>query len=137
MTHTLSTTDHDTRVAEIAGNLERLFDPGQVVERRVLGNGRALSGHFDDWGAVAAFALAAELEGGNVYFGLAPRIPRRCLPDNELRPGKAAGEQDVLRRRWLLLDLDPVRPAHTASTKAEKQAARRGMEACIGWLSQD
>src|SRR5262249_59854685 len=54
-----------------------------------------------------------------------------------LRLGRAAGEQDVLERRWLLLDFDPVRPADTASTKAEKQAARRVMETCIRWLSKD
>jgi hypothetical protein len=137
MTQTLSVSDHDVRIAEIAGNLAQLFEPGQVVELRVLGNESAQSGFFDDWQAVAAHALAAELEGRNVYFGLAPRILHRCLPDNELCPGKAAGAQDVLERRWLLLDFDPVRPPDTASTSAEKRAARSVMEMCIRWLSQD
>jgi hypothetical protein len=137
MTQTLFATDHDARIAEIADNLERLFEPGQVVELRVLGGGRALSGFFDDRQAMAAHALAAELQGANVYFGLAPRIPRRCIPDNELSPGKAAGEQDVLVRRWLLLDFDPVRPADTPSTRSEKKAALRVMEACIGWLAKE
>ncbi|MGV1080772.1 MAG: DNA primase family protein [Candidatus Nanopelagicales bacterium] len=45
-----------------------------------------------------------------VYFTLNP-----ASPDS----GKPATDKDVLRRRWLLLDVDPVRPSETSATDAE------------------
>jgi P4 family phage/plasmid primase-like protien len=47
----------------------------------------------------------------------------------------AAGASDIARRTWLLVDLDPPRPAGTNSTDAEKQAAREQAEQVREYLS--
>src|SRR5262249_40595838 len=78
-----STYPDQSRIAEIAANLRALFEPGQVVELRTLCAGPAHSGSFlmDDEGPerLATYALVAEEEGYNCYFGLNPRDPKRCL----------------------------------------------------------
>lgn len=131
--------DRDRRATELASVLRRLFDPGEVVELRCLSaSARPLSGFFTDPLAMATSALAAEEGGYAVYFGLNPRAPAVAVGrEEELRPGKAAGEKDVVRRRWLLVDCDPVRPAGVCSTKEEKAAARAVMSGCVRWLCQD
>jgi hypothetical protein len=136
MTHVHSPTDHDTRVAEIAGNLERLFDPGTTVELRVLGE-RVLSGCFDDWELLAASALAANLDHANVYYGL---NPRRRQATNELslvRAGEANSAADVRLRRWLPVDFDPVCGlTRCAATDQERAPAKQALVDCLKWLNQ-
>ncbi|MDG3003270.1 DNA primase family protein [Paludisphaera mucosa] len=56
---------------------------------------------------------------------LSPRAEAVFVTLNDLRPDLkgAATDADVTRRVWLLVDVDPVRPAGVSSTDAEKQAA--------------
>jgi len=132
----LSVLSDEQRQAGIADNLRRLFQPGQRFEVRTVpprGSGKlALSGVFDDYDAAAAFALAAEDEQA-VYFGL---NPRSSPPTNELRPGKASSDEDVAERRWLLTDCDPIRPADTPSTDAEKKAAFEVLSCVVLWCKK-
>jgi hypothetical protein len=61
--------------------------------------------------------------GYTTYLGLNP--VGQGVP---LGPGRAVRTDDVLRRRWLLLDIDPARPAGfsaDSATDAEKAAAER------------
>jgi len=123
-------------ILDVAGSIERamrvLVAPGQVVELRALGvtlpgqPARAvLAGYFDD---VAAFArAAADLDGfaRGIYWTLNPLTPA-CLSraPNRLAAGaRAACDEDVLARRWLPLDLDPVREPNTNATEDELAAA--------------
>ncbi|WP_339908978.1 hypothetical protein [Symmachiella dynata] len=122
------------RVAEITSNIQRLFESGDVVELRCLGPGKALSGFFNDWEALAYHALAAEDLGYACYFGLSPRNPKKCFPTNELEPGKTASVKDILRRRWFLVDVDPQRPGGVCSTNAEKKAATAVLKEAVHWL---
>lgn len=46
----------------------------------------------------------------------------------------SASDAHVARRRWLLVDVDPGRPAGTSSTDAEKAAARGVADAILDWL---
>jgi hypothetical protein len=127
----------ETRTTTLVANLKRLFEPGQIIELRCLGSGPAHSGFFDDFEALAAHALAAEAEGFACYFGLNPRRIRSCFPGNDLQQGKAAGEEDVLRRRWLLIDVDPIRPADVCSTGPEKASAKTLLEIVVEWLCNE
>ncbi len=51
--------------------------------------------------------------------------------DNKIGSGKATRDQDILRRCWLPIDIDPVRPAGIMATDEEKQAAKKA----ITWIN--
>jgi hypothetical protein len=49
----------------------------------------------------------------------------------------ATKNSDIVRRRWLLMDFDPVRPTGISSTEAEHEAALNRAKACRDFLSAD
>ncbi len=116
----------------IAEAIRVLFEPGQVVELRVPKAGKlgTVSGYFNDYAK-----LAEELErlSGNapaVYYSLNPVNPALLARANNHTNPYAKGTtsdaaDNILKRRWLLIDCDPVRPSDISSTDEEKEAARR------------
>jgi hypothetical protein len=106
-----------------------LAEPGQVIrELRALDHGRTFSGYFDNvekLAAAAAAKLLRTVEG--VYVTLNPVTPallaRRTNRVALARPGEGTSDRDVLCRRWLPVDLDPVRPSGISSTDQEHAAA--------------
>ena len=116
----------------IAEAIRILFEPGQVVELRVPKAGKlgTISGYFDDHKK-----LAAELErlSGTaiaVYYTLNPvNAALRARAHNHTNAYAKAttsdGTDNIINRRWLLIDCDPVRPSDISSTDDEKEAARR------------
>ncbi|MBC2712653.1 MAG: hypothetical protein HGJ94_17200 [Desulfosarcina sp.] len=116
------------------------FHPGEVTEIRVLGIGgknaawagwcksSTGAGYFDD--AEALESAAKKLDSAEplgVYFTVNPinpdliaRASRRIKAD----PKSTANDQDVVCLRWLLIDLDPKRPAGISSNDDELQAAQ-------------
>jgi len=130
--------------AEIRRALSLLVSPGDVFEIRSpdASNVRYDSrpdtrtatayGYFDS-PETASNVVAVAFENAQadgVYVTLNPLHPG-CLARsrNHLRPVRNAKKQptssdkDVLRRRWLYLDLDVDRPSGICSTQAEKAAA--------------
>jgi hypothetical protein len=103
-------------------------DPGSAFELRAVAaaNGvlpKASSALFTtaDLPRAAQWAADRTRDGYTVYVGLNP-VSRGL----QLGPGRAVRAADVLRRRWLLLDIDPMRPAgldKDSATDAEKAAA--------------
>jgi hypothetical protein len=110
------------QVERIAGWLAHLVQPDQLIELRGLHlpNRRAVSHYFTGGQLPALAAKALELEAAEAkgcYVTLNPLRP-------DLAGARAAArDADVLLRRWLLVDVDPVRPADTSATSAEKAAA--------------
>lgn len=108
--------------------------PGQVCEIRALGVGdsRAVSTISDDVQTLAAKAVEFDRQGARgVYFTPNPLRPDLVGTHVSARKG------DVVSRRWLLIDSDPVRAeghATDASTEAEKEQAWRVLDACRGTL---
>lgn len=116
----------------------RLFrSPGDVVELRALGvtsDGRfphTEAGFFDYDHLPEMGKQAARLSkiSKGVYFTLNPLHPAilsRCA--NRVKradSGDLAADKNVLARKWLLIDADPVRPVEgIPATDAEKEAAR-------------
>jgi hypothetical protein len=103
--------------AEVRRALTLLVDSAHAVELRVVKpKARSVVRPGSDLdGLVKA---ARKLSGAPaVYVGL---NPNRLTPGNRL----SAKVTDVVRRRWLLVDVDPVRPPDTNSTDAEHDAAR-------------
>jgi hypothetical protein len=66
-----------------------------------------------------------------VYVTLNPIRPEllgRCANTVAvLKAGQAATDADVTHRHWMLIDLDPVRPARVSATDAEKAEALKRM----------
>jgi hypothetical protein len=117
--------------AAVRAALAVLVDPGQTFELRGLPGGKSRTCRGDDLdGAVRAAGDLAD--GTGVYFTLNP-----CHPGLK----GASKVNDILSRRWLLVDVDPEHARDTNSTEAEKLAA--GNVACavlehlegLGWPS--
>lgn len=91
--------------------LSLLISPGERHELRGLPGGRLEVASGDDLDE--AVEAAYRLSDGQVYYSLNPIAV----------DAKRASKGTVTRRRWLLGDIDPVRPADVSSTDAEKDAA--------------
>ncbi len=110
----------------IASAMARLWPEAGVVELRILGSGRGvISGYYDD---VQPFARDAALWSGRaagVYWTINPcdpPLPARA--NNRLREyvprGETTSDVDIIRRRFLPVDIDPVRPAGISATREER-----------------
>jgi hypothetical protein len=119
--------DQDTPAA-IAQAMARLVVPGQVVELRIPDGGRdgVVAGYFNDLDKLALRAAQASERYGAVYFTLNPVKPAllaRYRNRLETRAKLTTSDRDIARRRWLPVDIDPIRPAGIPSSDAEHQAA--------------
>jgi hypothetical protein len=119
-----------------------------VVELRALdvrqrwGRTQNESGYFDHdhLNDMAKAALELEKDAVGVYFTLNPLIPGmifRCSNRvDRAKEGKSTSDQHVARRKWLLVDADPVRePSDIPSTDQEKAAARTSINAVRDYLA--
>jgi hypothetical protein len=116
----------------ISDAIKILFEPEQVVELRVPKAGKfgTISGYFNDHEKLAK--ELAELSGTvpAVYYTLNPVAPSlRARANNRIECYAKHATSDlpdnIIKRRWLFVDCDPVRPAGISSTDEEKQAAKR------------
>jgi P4 family phage/plasmid primase-like protien len=102
-----------------------------IHEVRLLRPNGVAVGYFDDWNAAVRAVENEPTQYKAAYFTLNPiKLPSE-IPVNPqaLTPSRnTAGDSDIARRVWLLVDLDPPRTAGTNSTEAEKQAAREQAE---------
>jgi hypothetical protein len=122
-------TSLDNRKA-ITEGIGVLFEPGQVVEFRVpkAGKSGTISGYFDDLNKLAAAIAQKSGQPGieGLYYTLNPvdpallaRSANHCKPYAQLTTSDA----NIQRRRWLLVDVDPCRPAGVSATDNEKRLA--------------
>ncbi len=116
----------------IAEAIRILFEPGQVVELRVPKAGKlgTISGYFDDHNKLAAELERLSGTAPAVYYTLNPvNSALRARAHNHTNPyakgTTSDGTDNIVNRRWLLIDCDPVRPSDISSTDDEKEAARR------------
>lgn len=124
-------------VALLAEQYRLLVAPGQIVELRALdvkrGGGRphTEAGFFDyeHLADMAKTALVISRSAKGVYFTLNPLHPdllaRRCNRIAWANEGELAKDKDVLARRWLLVDADPVCDPLISATEQEKAAAHQ------------
>lgn len=106
-----------------------LFQPGDVLEIRVpkARTQKVIFGYFDDFQRLAE--EVARLESGKypgIYWTLNP-VNRALLAraNNNIKPFATDTTKDdqVVRRHWLPVDLDPKRPTGISSTDPEHDAA--------------
>lgn len=129
-------------IEEVFRALRLLHRSGAVVEVRALGTWKTRSGYFDDLDAAASAAANLDHQGYQVYLNL-NEVDRALLARaaNRIKDagknGSSTADRDVVRRKWLLVDLDPVRPSGVSATDAEKEAARGRADEIIGYLQSE
>lgn len=118
--------------AAILSTLSVLFDTEDVLELRALHKGgkkRIDAGYFDSahWPDLADHATRLSGSGAAVYVTLNP-VDSQLLGryNNRIEAGATATTTDkqIVRRRWLLIDLDPVRPSNISATDAQLEQAK-------------
>lgn len=112
--------------------LTLLARPGDVFELRALskrdGRQRIGAGFFNDMSALARSAIERSGRDDGIYITINPVHPGLLsrLPANRVHQvgnGDSTSDRDVVARRHLLIDIDPVRPANISSNDAEHQTA--------------
>lgn len=117
--------------AEIRRTLTTLCEPRQVIELRILSDKYGVgTNYYADFDALIGDVQKLECnpDSRNYYITfneLDPRVQRRR---NKLAWGRNAqpttSSVDVIKRRWLPIDIDPDVPKETSATDDEKEAAR-------------
>jgi len=128
-------------VALIRHTLSLLAQPGQTVELRIPGmqGKRTDSGYFNDFDKLAAAAADYENRAEGIYITVNPVQPALLArSSNRVKEyaKQTTSDKDVLRRRWLFIDFDPVRPTGISSSDAEHQAAIERAQTCREKLAQ-
>lgn len=124
--------ERPSRLAEIERGLRVFHEPGEVFEIRVLGipgRGRPFtsSGYFDDFAKAAKACLEYDYRGAaGVYHTLNPCNPALLARSPNTMtdyPQHTTTDQEIIRRRWLLVDIDPHRPSGIAASDEERATA--------------
>jgi hypothetical protein len=116
-------------LAEIKRGISLLFTTGDVVEVRIPKTRfGVVSGYFDDHKAMATAIVEADAryQAAGVYYvlnQLDPALLGRAYNRLKERVEYTTADNNILRRRRLPVDLDPVRPAGISSSDAEHEAA--------------
>jgi hypothetical protein len=126
----------------IRRTLKVLLEPGSVAELRVPKTKRGTkSGYYNNREMLAhdAVRLSDTLDGGaeGVYMTLNPVYPTLLArADNQWEDyaRHTTKDDEIVRRHWLLIDCDPVRPAGISSTDAEHEAALARARSIRDWL---
>ena len=118
-----------------------LAAPGQVIELRALG-GSITSGYFDDYEELGRVASILDTHGYHgIYITLNPVSPallsRRAnrVKIRLARSDATTADTDITSRRWLPIDIDPVRPSGISSSEEEHRAALGLAEEISAFLS--
>lgn len=102
------------RERRILAAISHLWVEGDVHEMRILGSRRGVvSGYFNAPAAFAACAAKWDVKA-NIYWTINPINPALLkLANNRLREGVQRGgttsDADIIRRRYLPIDIDPTR----------------------------
>lgn len=118
-----------------------LHAPGTVFEIRVpktISHG-TMSGYYDDPAAAAQAVDTIDGRVPAVYTTLNPvssDIISRCANRLASRAQITTTDREIMRRVWLPLDFDPVRPAGISSTDEEHQLALVKANEVKQWLTE-
>ena len=121
----------------------RIAGPGQVVEVRALTDQFTHSGYFSDHDALvrAVEPLDADNSVHGIYVTLNevnPALLSRRANRIKMRLGKkdsTTSDADILRRRWLPIDIDPLRPSGVSSTDEEHGLALAKADEVARWIA--
>lgn len=109
---------------EVKRAIGLLCEPGQVFEIRILGTAKKdiISGYFKDADTFLHALDTIDLRRKNVYITLG-ELKEECFSraqsEHFIAGSAATSDPDVLRYRWLFVDLDPVRMTGISSSEIE------------------
>jgi hypothetical protein len=115
--------------SEIVRAISLLFQPGDVVEVRIpKTRAGVVAGYFDNLSlmAIAVVEADAKYRAGGVYYVLNPidsALLGRAYNRLKEHAEYTTADNNIRGRRWLPVDLDPVRPAGVSSSDEEHAAA--------------
>ena len=121
----------------------RIAGPGQVVEVRALTDQNTHSGYFNDFDALVRSVEPLDVDGSvhGIYVTLNevnPALLSRRSNRIKIRLGKkdnTTSDADIHRRRWLPIDIDPLRPSGVSSTDEEHGLALSKAEEVAQWIT--
>lgn len=104
--------------------LEVIWRPGDVREIRMPGPRGTDSGYFDDMSKLAG-AVAAYDGRANLYVTINPVAPALLAraANRITRARSTTADLDIVSRRWLPVDIDPVRPSGISASDVECEHA--------------
>lgn len=114
---------------EIRKTIALMKPNGQLFEVRIIyENKKMLSGYFTDADTLIKELKKQNTNEGNVYFTLAT-INDACYSRSqrnkfEFNAKTTTSDNDVIGYDWLMVDLDPIRPAGTSSSDEQIQEAK-------------
>ncbi len=116
-------------VADTPTDLERfvtlLWRLGDVREVRIPAPGRTDSGYFDSPDELVRAVVAVDGRQ-NVYVTVnpvAPALLARAANRIKAKVRTTTSDANIVERRWLPIDIDPVRPSDISASEAEREAA--------------
>lgn len=123
-------------IYEIKKFFEVIKDNDQLTEIRILGDKKTFSGYFADSDSI--IKEIANYENFNIYFTL-NKINEACASRTQSNhiipnPKTTTSDNDIILREWVLIDLDPKRPADTNATDEEKVKAQSVVNRIYGFL---
>ena len=134
------------RPEDLASNFRRFLDliwhPGDVHEIRIPKYnkyGHTATGYFDSPTALASAAAPWDGES-NLYITLNPVNPAlmaRAANRIAAKSENTSCDADVVRRRWLFIDIDPNRPSGISSTEAERLEAKMVLDQVAAYLGSN
>ena len=129
------------KAAMLAGLAVMFPDPNDVLELRAFykGKKRTDAGYFDGEHRQKLVNEAARLnaDGAAVYVTLNqidPQLLSRYFNRIEQFAAATVTDANVIRRKLLLIDFDPVRPKDTSATDAQLVAAHQKAQLCFNAL---
>ncbi len=131
-----------TAAAPVATDLDRFLEaiwrPGDVREVRMPKGARGTdAGYFDDTSKLAS--AVTRFDGReNLYITINPAAPALLArAANRIAQGMrtTTSDVDIVERRWLPIDLDPVRPSGISASDDEREHALATARAVYGYLN--
>lgn len=129
-----------TSAHDIRRTLDLLFEEDQVIELRLIWpNGYIDAGYFNDRERLVKAALtyngkAAQYVTANT---INPSLIARYNNRIERKPKSTTSDKDVLIRRWLPFEFDPVRPTGIPASDVEHALAHERARDCRDWLASN
>ncbi len=144
---TMSQTENGTRKRGIyiKEAIETLFEKDQVVEIRGLYNNNRCptkNGFYKDFDALikVADAMDTDPDVKGIYVVLNRIDPalfaRKANRIDCAKSGAGTGDQNVIKRRWLPIDIDPERPSEISSSNEEHELALKKASRIADWLAE-
>ena len=126
--------------SDILRTFQLFHQTSDIREGRILNAGkfRTISGYFDDAGVMTDAVVGFADEPFRAYYFTINPVRRDLFARSANKFTKYAKETtadaDIIERRWLPIDLDPIRPAGISSNEEEHAAAIQKVMDIREWL---